>query len=120
MRANKIFFDIYSTPGGNMPYEEYRKWYEQNDTVYICLLDMGIYTKVKRSVMFDMGLNYGCFIEHYPSNTPEQAREKALKFVESENLVYVEPEEFKAIEKQGESKRVQKAFAYAEKLIAEN
>ena len=117
VKANKIFFDLYSTCGGKMPYEEYRKWYDQHDTVYIVLMDKGIYTKVRRQEMFDKGLQYGCFIEHCPYDTPEEVREHALKVVQEHNLMFVEPDEFVKLEKEQEDYRVAKAFQVAEQMI---
>lgn len=119
MKANKLFFDIYST-GGSIPYEEYRLFYKQNDTVYICLLDEGIYTKVKRQEMFDTNMHHGCFIEHYCSITADDVRTQALSYIEKYNLMYVTPEEFRRIEAKDPNHRYIKAFAEAEKIIAKN
>lgn len=118
MKANKIFFDLYSTSGGRVPYDEYRKWYEKNDIVYIVLVDSKIYTKVKRQTMFDMGLWGGCFIEDLAFDTPEEVRASALNIVREIGATYVEPQDFKRIEKQNEQERVSKAFAMAESMIA--
>lgn len=118
MKANKIFFDLYSTCGGAMPYDEYRKWYDANDTVYIVLVDAKIYTKVKRQVMFEMGLNNGCMIEHYPFRTPLEVENHAMGFIQNLKAKYFPPKEFQEIEAKCESERVKKAFAYAEQLIA--
>ena len=118
MKANKIFFDLFSTSGGMMPYEEYRKWYDKNDIVYICLLDVGIYTKVHREEMFKKNMNCGCFIEHCPCRTPEEVTKEALDFITINQLFYTTPDEFIAAEKEAEEERVKKAFSYAENLIA--
>jgi len=118
MRANKIFFDLYSTSGGKIPYEEYRKWYEKNDLVYIVLVDEMIYTKVKRQEMFDKGMNCGCFIEHVCSDTPEEVRSEALRFIERVGASYVSVDEFIAIERKQQNKRVASAFAVAEEMIS--
>jgi len=119
MRANKIFFDLFSTSGGTLPYEEYREWYNKHDTVYIALLDAGIYTKVKRQEMFDKGMNLGCFIKHCPMSTPEKVTYAAMKIAEEHNLLFVTPDEFIQIEKSNENHRVAKAFATAERMIKE-
>lgn len=120
MRANKIFYDLYSTSGGTMPYEEYRAWYNKNDTVYIILVDEKIITKVKRQEMFDLNLHNGCFIKNNAYNTPEQVRENALKDAERFGCVFVSPKEFMTIEEKEEEERVAKAFTIAEWLIASN
>lgn len=117
IKANKIFFDLYSTSGGRMPYEEYRKWYDKNDTVYIALLDAQIYTKVARKEMFDKSMHHGCFIEHYSYETPEQVKKSAMRFVEENNLHYCEPDVFIKVEKENENSRVVKAFCEAERMI---
>lgn len=120
MRANKIFFDIFSTSGARMAKDEYKKWYDQNDTVYICLMDLGIYTKVKRQEMFDTGMHYGCLIENICSETPDQVMQAAMYWVNTHGLTFVSPEDFREAERSGEAKRVQKAFAYAEALIKQS
>ena len=102
-----------------MPYEEYRKWYDQNDMVYIVLVDCKVYTKVHREVMFEKSMHHGCFIEHYSYDTPNQVEEKALAFAQRIGAVEVSNEEFISLEKEGENQRVAKAFAYAESLIAQ-
>ena len=119
MKANKVFFDLYSTSGGTLPHEEYREWYDRNDTVYIALVDAGIYTKVPRKEMFAKGMSHGCFIEHCPYDTPEESRAAALKFAERHSLIFVTPDEFIKIEKDNEEARVASAFALAEKMISE-
>lgn len=120
MRSNKIFFDLYSTSGGTLPYEEYRQWYDRNDTVYIALIDLAIYTKVPRKEMFEKNMHHGCFIEHKSYDTPEEVRSHALDLAERRNLLFVEPDEFIRLEKMNESERVAKAFAIAEQMIANN
>ena len=120
MKANKILFDLYSTSGGRVPYEEYRKFYEKNDTVYICLRDAGIYTKVARKEMFEKNMTHGCFIEHCPYDTPEEVRVAALHFAEHNDLMFVTPDEFIRIEKENEFTRVTKAFTIAERMIRQN
>ena len=120
MRANKIFFDLYSTSGGALPHEEYKKWYDKHDTVYILLMDAGIYTKVPRQEMFDKNMHHGCFIDHYPCKTPEDVQRAAMNVVDSYNLLFVSPDEFIQIEKADEKNRVIKAFATAEKMIRED
>ena len=116
MKANKIFFDLYS-PGKA---EAEQIYYEKNDMVYICLMDLGIYTKVHRQEMFDTNMHHGCFIEHEPSMTEVGKKEKAFKLIHEYNLMYLPPEDFREAERSGEKERVKKAFAYAEKLIAES
>ena len=117
MMANKIFFDLYSTCGGRMPYDEYRKWYDEHNTVYIVLVDAKIYTKVKRETMFDMNLHCGCFLECRAYETPEDVEKSALDMAKRINARYVEPEEFKILEQAKEDMRVAKAFAIAENMI---
>ena len=122
MRANKLFYDLYSTnaygPLQSLSYEDYRKWYDKHDDVYIILVDRRIYTRVKRQEMFNKGLHNGCFIEHFPFNTPEEVRTAALQKVKELDLMFVYPDEFKAIEQQNEDDRVAKAFLMAEQMIA--
>jgi hypothetical protein len=120
MRANKLFYDLYSTSGGTLPYKEYREWYDKHDTVYIILMDAGIYTKVPRQEMFNKNMHHGCFIEHYCFETPEQVAKNALRVVDNYDLMFVSPDEFIKIEKEDENTRTAKAFAYAERLIKEN
>lgn len=119
MKANKVFFDLYSTSGGKMPYKEYRKWYDRNNTVYIVLVDAKIYTKVERPIMFKEGLNCGCFIEHRPFDTPSQVESSAQKFIDQVGAKFVSPNEFKVIEGEMENQRVAKAFAVAEHMITQ-
>ena len=118
MKANKVFFDLYSTSGGKIPYEEYKAWYEKNDIVYIVLVDEKIYTKVKRQEMFDKCLNHGCFLEHLAFETPEEVRSEALEFVKRLGASYVSVDEFIEIEHKQQSKRVASAFAFAEEMIS--
>lgn len=120
MKANKIFFDLYSTSGDLLPYDEYKNYYIKNDIVYICLMDEGIFTKVHRQEMFDKNMHYGCFIEHRCFRTAEDVDEEAIDFIIKYNLVYTTPDEFIKIEHDAESIRVGKAFEYAERLIKEN
>lgn len=120
MKANKIIYDLYSTSGGKMSHEDYKKFYEKNDEVYIILVDENIYTKVKRQVMFDKGLNLGCFIDHVPCDTPEEVRVEALRLVNDLHCVFVTVDEFKDIEKKKETSRVASAFFTAEQLIRGN
>jgi hypothetical protein len=121
MKADKIIIDIFSTRyQSGMTKEDYQKFYEKNDTVYIILRSEGIYTKCKREKMFDLYLHHGCFIEHDSQLTPEDVRKVALGYVERENLNYVEAEEFKRIEEINRKERVAKAFSIAEKMIASN
>lgn len=118
MKANKIFFDLYST-NGNMPYKEYRKWYDENDMVYIVLRDTKIYTIVKRTEMFNKGMHNGCFIEHMPYRTPLEVKENALAFAKSIGARFVSVDEFNVLENAMEEQRVRKAFAMAERMIRE-
>ena len=120
MRANKIFFDLYSTPPMGVGYEAYRKLYEANRDVYIALMDAGIYTKVDRNELFDKGMYYGCILEHKCYDTPKQVKEVALRFAEAHGLRYVEPDEFIELEKAKQDERVAKAFALAEAMIRSN
>ena len=117
MLANKIFFDLYSTSGGSMSRDDYKKYYDSHDTVFILLMDAGIYTIVHRQTMFDHNMHHGCFIEHYSFRTPEEVQREALHFVDKYNLKRVEPSEFMRIEKENDGARVAKAFAKAEELI---
>lgn len=119
MKANKIFFDLFSTSGGEISHEDYRKWYDKNDMVYIVLRDKSIYTKVHRKEMFDKNMHCGCFLETRPSRTPKEVRKEALALVKEINAIYVEPNEFIRIEQENEKERVSKAFARAEQLIAQ-
>ena len=118
MRANKIFFDLFSTSGGTLPHEEYVKWYNKHDTVYTALRDAGIYTKIAREEMFKKGMWHGCFLESCPYRTPEEVREGALRFAKDNDLTFVDPDEFIRIEETTERERVAKAFAIAERMIA--
>lgn len=118
--ANKLFFDLYSTSGEKMPKEEYKKFYEKNNMVYIVLVDKKIYTKVARQEMFEKGLHHGCFLESYPYDTPKEVETHAMLMVKRVGARYVDPVEFQIIEEQGEQERTQRAFAYAERLISEN
>lgn len=119
MNANKIFFDIYSTGGGTgMSKDAYRHYYEENDAVYIVLVDAGIYTEVERPEMFERGMTHGCFIDIRPYNTPREAKAAAMCLTHAIGAKKVMPEEFIAIEKQHEAERVSLALATAEAMIA--
>jgi len=120
MVANKIFFDLYSTPMAGVGYEAHKKLYEANRDVYIALMDAGIYTKVDRNVMFANGMHYGCFVENKCFDTPKQVKEVALRFAKAYGLRYVEPDEFIELEKVGSDKRVAKAFALTEAMRRAN
>ena len=114
----KMIFDLYSTCGGKMPYDEYRKWYDKNDMVYVVLVDEKIYTKCHRNELFDNGLHYGCFIEDLPFDTPELVEKNALETIKRFGCVFTTIDEFKTIEKRKENERVRKAFMIAEEMIA--
>lgn len=119
MNANKIFFDIYSTGGGTgMTKDEYRHYYEQNNVVYIVLVDAGIYTEVERPEMFERGMARGCFIDVQPFRTPKEAKAAAMRLAHAIKARRVSPDEFIAIEQERETRRVAAAFAIAEEMIA--
>lgn len=120
MLANKLIYDLYSTSGGTMPYEEYKKWYDSNDIVYVMLMDSKIYTKVKRSILFDKNMHHGCFIECRSYSTPKDVEKNAMKVVNDYNLRYVNSSEFIAIENESEEKRIKEALKIAEHMIASN
>lgn len=117
MKANKIFFDLYSTSGGTLPKEEYNKYYDEHDTVFICLMDAGIYTKVKRDEMFKRGMFHGCFIDSVCCRTGKEVIETATQFVNKHNLRFVEVDEFIKLEEVNNDVRVANAFATAECMI---
>lgn len=120
MKANKLYFDLYSTCGDRMPYEEYKKYYQKHNIVYIVLVDEKIYTKVDRETMFKLKLNLGCFISHYPYDTPQEVEQNAMAIINEIKARYVEPNDFISIEKKREPARSLSALALAETMIANN
>lgn len=118
---NKIIYDIYSTGGGlGMTRDEYAKYYAENDIVYIILVDECVFTRVKRSEMFENNLHLGCFIEHRPSMTADESHRRAIATIKSINAREVTPQQFVEIERRDNDSRTASAFATAEKLIKEN
>ena len=120
MKANKIFFDIYSTPPRGVSKTEYRKFYDNHSIVYIALLDEGIYTRVHRQIMFDLNMHHGCFIEHLAFETEEDVRNSALQFAQSNDLIFVEPETFIKIEQRKMLTRDASALRIAEEMISKS
>lgn len=119
MRPNKLFFDLYSTCGNNMTREQYKAYYAKHNIVYVVLADAKIYTKVEREKMFDLNMHHGCFIEHYPQETPQEVERQAMQVINDIKARFVEPKEFVRIEQEKDQERTLKAFRIAEKMIAE-
>lgn len=118
MLANKIIIDLYSTSGGKMKKEDYKKFYNENDMVFIALLDKKVCTYVHREEMFEKGMNYGCFIENIPQETPQRVQAMSIAYIKRYRLQEVSNEEFIKLEKENETERVGKAFSVAEEMIA--
>lgn len=118
MAANKTFFDLYSTGGPRVPYEKWKRFMEEHDDVYIVLRSAKVYCVVRRKDMFDRGLYRGCFVDSWPSDTPEEVRENALAYAKEVGARRVSVDEFEEIEKAENERLVPKALALAEKMIA--
>ena len=120
MKANKIFFDLYSSAPTGVSKEDYNNYYRNHDLVYIALLDEGIYTKVGRRKMFELNMHHGCFIEHLAFETEEDVRNAALQFAQSNDLIFVEPETFIKIEQRKMLTRDASALRIAEEMISKS
>lgn len=121
MKPNKIIYDIYSTGGGlGMTRDEYARYYAEHDDVYVILADERVFTRVKRSEMFRLGLHLGCFIEHRPSFTADESHRHAIEEIKAIGAREVTPLQFAEIEKRNDGIRTASAFEIAEKLIKEN
>lgn len=106
MRSNKVVFG----------YEEQIEGIP--DAVWVFLYDEKVCTMVSRKEFFDTCMHCGCFIEHtfFPDRDSmnAEAKEKILSGFRA-----VGPAAFREIEAKGQSARVAKAFAEAERMISE-
>ena len=120
MKANKIFFDLYSTGPTRVSKEDYNNYYRNHDLVYIALLDEGIYTRVHRQTMFDLNMHNGCFIEHLSFETEEDVRNAVLQFAKENDLIFVDAETFIKIEQRKMLTRDASALRIAEEIISKS
>lgn len=86
----------------------------------IILKDERILTWLDQAEMYELGLHHGCFISTEGNDTDFQTR--CSLFIEAYALGcrFVSPAEFKEIEARRQEERTAKAFAEAERMIAED
>lgn len=124
MNANKIIFALYSSNydycvDNNLTYEGYKKIYE-NTPAYVLLCDEKVITKCKNAdELYQKGLTNGCFIDTQLKDSPEELEENVNYLQKKYKIKSVSNDEFKEIESKKQLQRVKKAFATAEKMIAD-
>ena len=85
--------------------------------VWVILRDAKIATMVSKKEFFDERMHHGCFIENLCYETREEMDKEAIALANRFGCRFVTPAEFRKAEKEGESQRISKAFAEAERLI---